>query len=264
MVKERWPRKTCKLRVEHKNQRETMPSLNVDSVKLSLKRQESKLKWTEKKVHCWRVNNMIKAVPHNREFDSKQLKTNQVIRKAVQIAHNPIAITKILPRSSKTKDVDISDHQYMDIRGCLENSVKIDCHNSVYRDRKSSPGVISPRKIYLGGGFYNAIAIYDKNAKIDIIKVGETRLGIMDCIINRGEATATTRADSLPRLRNTLVDGTHYMPEELKCGKISKKIGRSKDCPGTKSKCRVCNQANKVKNKTTGPKKIKLFLNIDV
>ena len=43
MVKERWPRKTCKLRVEHKNQRETMPSLNVDSVKLSLKRQESKL-----------------------------------------------------------------------------------------------------------------------------------------------------------------------------------------------------------------------------
>ena len=264
MVKERWPSiwKTYKHRIKHENQRETMPTLNLDSVKLSLQRQESKIKWTEK-VHCWHATKMIEAAPYNRACDSKQLKTKQAIRKAVQIAHNPFAITKILPKSPTMNDAEVSDHQYKDTHSCLKNSVKIDCRKRIYRYRQSSPGVISPRKIYLGGGFYNAIAIYDKNAKIDIIKVGETRLGIMDCVINRRETTAATRTDSLPRLRNTLVDGIHYMPEELKCGKISKQSGKSKDYSRTTSKCRECNHSN-VKNDTTGPKKIKLFLNIDV
>ena len=90
---------------------------------------------------------------------------------------------------------------------------------------------ISPRKIYRGGGYFTALAIYDNNANIDKVSVGEIRLGILDNVLNKRERSTDARMKDLPKIQTeSSIELESKMPIELVCSRIANDDGiKSKD-----------------------------------
>ena len=270
-----WPSKwkSCKIRVRPESQRKDRPNLNLDAVKISLRCPAIRCKLKEKQpIHWNRIEPksesscVIEEIPNFREQDLLQLECKQATKTPDHKEAGPFDDAKFLAVSSISNYDESKEDINKETRRSSNN-----CWNGDYTrvggaNRVWSKGKISPRKIYLGGGFYNAIAIYDRKANIDIVKVGETRLGFMDCVINRKKKGSNQNQNNcLPRLRTTLeVDGLRFMPEELKCGKIFEKVSKTKITPSTCSTCKVCTQTRKTTSDVVGHKQIKLFLSIDL
>ena len=269
-----WPSiwKSCKIKVRPESQRKERPSFNLDAVKISLQcpvsrcklREKEEIHWSEPKMGDER---MAEEAVQPRESNSTQSDYKQATTKANQKVKENLDITRFLAVSSIANTDEPKEHRKKEIHSASNYLLSGDNARTVDTDRIQSKGKINPRKIYLGGGFYNAIAIYDRNAKLDIIKVGETRLGFMDCVINKKEQNVKkTPNNCLPKVRNTSeLDGVNNMPHELRCGKISEKIVKAKSSPRAASTCRICQQVRKGRrDDDDGPKQIKLFLSIDL
>ena len=270
-----WPSiwKSCKIRVRPERQRMERPNLNLDAVKISLQCPAFRCKLKGKQsIHLNRIEPksesscVIEEIPNITEQDLLQLDCKQVTKRPDQKDASSFDSSKLLAVSSISNYDESKENINRETRRWSNNCSNGDYAKVVGTNGIWSQGKISPRKIYLGGGFYNAIAIYDRNANIDIIKVGETRLGFMDCIINKKEkGSKKGQNNCLPRLQTTLeVDGLRFMPEELKCGKIFEKVVKTKRTPSSCSTCKVCRETRKTTCDTVGPKQIKLFLSIDL
>lgn len=267
-----WPSvwKSCKLRVPHKSRRDETPSLVLDATKMSLKYPiKSRYKFKERQSAQKSIlqNDFIPSskdttsMQNFNHFDSgKKIATN-----TVDNIWNSLNFSNILTVAA----VSNCDKREIYDRTTVKHKQKYFIGDQAQRgisDESKPRGNIGPRKIYLGGGFYTAIAIYDKNANVEVVKIGETRLGFMDCVVNKKRRiSAQNMRTPLPKLHITnSIDGSSYMPNELKCGKICEEAaGRQRSAKAAPT-CRVCEQNKTKANCTVGPKQIKLFLSIDV
>ena len=264
-----WPsvRKSCKTRARPVSQRDETPILNLDAVKLNLQSPVLKCKLKKEAVdsNVSKDGGAVKELDDNREDEARQFDSRKETPVIEQKLGSSLDFTNILELSFISSNDEAKEHQSK-MNNYSRNNVNDDHLRTGIKQRIRSQGRIGPRKIFLGGGFYNAIAIYDRNSKIDIVKVGETRLGCMDYVINRKEINAEkNRNHCLPRVRNTLgIDGLRYMPQELKCGKISDAIPRAKTSAKSNSTCRLCEQTKTKTCRNISSKQIKLFVSIDV
>ena len=125
---------------------------------------------------------------------------------------------------------------------------------------------ITPRKIYRGGGYYTALAIYDDNANIDKVSVGETRLGMLDSVLNKRESRNTDgKMKNLPKVQTeSSVELEYKMPHELTCSRIANEGTKSKVTTRTEKKCQSCKATQKRSKASQPVKQIRLFLSLDV
>lgn len=264
-------RKSCKNRFRTENQKEEAPCLNLDAIKLDLKCPvKIRGRSGERELNQWNIcrdGSLLSQMERDdvNKYDVMHMdRMKQDTPNGEENLRCSLEFTNILTVSA----VSHSDEARLDSRKTyVKKAVDLDFKPKTGIYNKSKPQEkISPRKIYLGGGFYTAIAIYDKNANIDIVKIGETRLGLMNFVINRKKTIVEKRRNTcLPKLHDTCrIDGAGYMPEELKCGKISDRVVWKRTVSKVSSSCRVCEQTKKKSRSNIGPKQIKLFLSIDV
>eukprot|EP00112_Aurelia_sp_Birch-Aquarium-sp1_P001252 Seg11296.1 transcript_id=Seg11296.1/GoldUCD/mRNA.D3Y31 product="hypothetical protein" protein_id=Seg11296.1/GoldUCD/D3Y31 len=132
-------------------------------------------------------------------------------------------------------------------------------------DNMQSLQKISPRKIYRGGGYFTALAIYDDNANIDKVSVGETRLGILDSVLNQRERITDARMKNPPKIQtDSSIELKSKMPQELICSRIANERTKSKITTRIEKKCMSCKTTQKSSKVSPPVKQIKLFLSLDV
>eukprot|EP00795_Rhopilema_esculentum_P012415 gene12415-3078_t len=267
-----WPniRKSCKQRERKLQQKETAPSLHLDAIKLNLQSNSSRCR---KKEFCPEKNSTenvnLDSVDIRSKSDFEVLQYGKMtdgIEDSMLITGrngtSSAGFTRFfnvaeVPRLNKTRQRGPFGTE----KRCFLN---IGFTQAEVFDRLQVPGKIRPRKIYRGGGYYSALAIYDRSANIHIVNVGGTKFEMDADLHKRDKPLDVNNELSFPRVQsNSRINGISSMPEELECKKISDKNIRAMSS-NTVSKCRVCERARNKPHSSVGPKQIKLYLTIDI
>ena len=262
-------RKTCKDINYRSESLAEMPTLCLRSVRLysrsaGLKKHAKKLdrdKSFEAKPRNVAKNDNVQTVSTISLISEKRQELSMVNERRLA---NSVDFTRILMTSEAS--------QFNSERNARNKTIKrnrktlnIEELNLDKLDNMQSLQKISPRKIYRGGGYYAALAIYDDNANVDKVSVGETRLGMLDSILNKRERNTDARMKNLPKVQTeSSIELEYKMPDELICSRIANEGTKSKVTMRTEKKCQSCKATQKSSKVSQPVKQIRLFLSLDV
>ena len=238
-------------------------SENDDTVKLE------SIKTTERKSRRKRLKQTNQHERHNeaqnqheRQHEAQNQVPEKVLEYDLAVFHPDLLAISQFSRHSYTFQEKTNSLAKKVIRCNIDKAEEM----MTRPDQMQYPFRVGPRKIYKGGGYYTALAIYDENANMDRVCIGETRLGFLNCIINKQNIKARSEENvrQLPKMPvEVTVDGIKRMPDELRCSRLEnppKCLKALSRIP----KCLACNKdrVNASRKTVKRVRPLKLFLSI--
>ncbi len=240
---------------------------NEDEKKSSSRRKKIK-KWSSRCKAESRMTGSFKPESTNSNSIWNSMDGLRPNSSCVQPLADCIAISRLLENDKLGHEIPIMQ-SIRPVKGKIPKIPSMEHQEAILSTTKHGQFQIGPRKIYKGGGYYSALAIYDENANMKRVCVGETRLGILDWIINKN--IALSRKDKepleLPRISERQILGdVERMPNELTCKKLTNPSTHStsmKKCElKIVPKCVACEKGQMKEESTTKLRPLRLFVNI--